>query len=59
MTQDQALNILVQVAHSAQKGGVLTLDEASVVLQAVKTFTDKKEEPAIGEAVQEELSEEK
>ena len=36
MTQKQAIDILVQTAKLAQKGGILTLEDAAVVLEAIK-----------------------
>ena len=38
MTQDQALNTLIQAAIVAQSKGAFTLDEASLVNDAVKAF---------------------
>jgi len=42
MNENQALDLLVQVAKLAQARGVLTLDEAVLVAQAVKVFTPEK-----------------
>ena len=44
MTQEQAIEILVQVARLAQKGGLLSLEEASAVLNAIQAVTPKQEE---------------
>lgn len=52
MNQEQAVNILLQVARAAQKAGVLTLEEAVVVAEAVSVFSPKQEE-SVNEAAQE------
>ena len=44
MTQDQALQILVQTAELAVQKGGFKLAEAKVIAEAVEVFT-KKEEP--------------
>ena len=44
MEQQQAIQILVQVAHLAQKGGLLQLQDAVVVANAIEVLTPKKEE---------------
>lgn len=44
MTQEEALNILVQVALKAQSVGALKLEESVLVKEAIDTFTPKKEE---------------
>lgn len=36
MTESDALQVLINVAHAAQKGGVFALADAPVVLEAVK-----------------------
>jgi hypothetical protein len=36
MTESDALQVLVNVAHAAQKAGVFALADAPVVLEAVK-----------------------
>lgn len=41
MTQDEALNILVQVALKAQSVGALKLEESVLVKEAIDTFTPK------------------
>lgn len=46
MTHEQAMNILIQTAHLAQKAGALSLKDAPVVAAAVE-FLSKKEEPAV------------
>jgi len=42
MNENQAVDLLVQVAKLAQARGILTLDEAVLVAQAVKVFTPEK-----------------
>jgi flagellar motor component MotA len=49
MTQEQAIEILVQVARLAQKGGLLSLEDANAVLAAIQAVTPKKEEEVIEE----------
>jgi hypothetical protein len=44
MTQDEALNILVQVALKAQSVGALKLEESVLVKEAIDTFTPKQKE---------------
>lgn len=44
MEQQQAIQILVQVANLAQKGGLLQLQDAVVVAKAIETLTPKEEE---------------
>lgn len=41
LTQDQALNILVQSARLATKRGAFELEETEVILKAIKVFTPK------------------
>ncbi len=43
METKQAIDILVQVAHLAQKGGLLQLADAVQVAQAINTLTPKEE----------------
>jgi len=38
MTQEQALQIIVQVCEKANKSGLFTLSESSLVLQALEQF---------------------
>jgi len=38
MNQNQALDILIKVALAAQAKGVLTLDDAVIVKQAIELF---------------------
>jgi hypothetical protein len=38
MKQEEALKILVQVCEKANKAGVFTLSESSLVLQALESF---------------------
>lgn len=44
MEKEQAINILIEVAKIAQSRGVLSLEDATVVLQAVKALEPIKEE---------------
>lgn len=44
MSQEQAIEVLVQVANLAQKGGLLQLQDAVVVANAIEVLTPKKEE---------------
>lgn len=44
MEQQQAIQILVQVANLAQKGGLLQLQDAVVVAKAIEILTPKEEE---------------
>jgi hypothetical protein len=44
METKQAIEILVQVAHLAQKGGLLQLGDAVFVAQAIETLTPKQDE---------------
>ena len=44
MTENEALNILVQVALKAQSVGALKLEESVLVKEAIDTFTPKQEE---------------
>lgn len=41
LTQDQALNLLVQAVKLAQKRGAFELEETELLLQAVRVFTAK------------------
>lgn len=43
METKQAIEILVQVAHLAQKGGLLQLADAVAVAQAINTLSPKEE----------------
>jgi hypothetical protein len=43
MDQNKALEILINVAVAAQAKGVLSLDDAVVVKQAIEVFIPKKE----------------
>ena len=49
MTENEALNILVQVALKAQSFGALKLEESVLVKEAIDTFTPKQEEIASDE----------
>lgn len=44
MEQQQAIQILVQVANLAQKGGLLQLQDAVIVAKAIEVLTPKEEE---------------
>ncbi len=44
METKQAIEILIQVAHLAQKGGLLQLADAVYVAQAIETLALKEEE---------------
>lgn len=44
MKNEQAINVLIQVAHLAQKGGLLQLNEAVAVAQAISLLAPAKEE---------------
>jgi hypothetical protein len=43
METKQAIEILIQVAHLAQKGGLLQLQDAVAVAQAINVLTPKEE----------------
>jgi hypothetical protein len=43
METKQAIEILIQVAHLAQKGGLLQLNDAVAVAQAINVLTPKEE----------------
>lgn len=43
MEQNQALEVLVQVAQLAQSKGILSLKDAVVVAQAVEVFTKEED----------------
>lgn len=43
METNQAIEILVQVAHLAQKGGLLQLQDAVAVAQAINALATKEE----------------
>jgi hypothetical protein len=44
MSQEQAIEVLVQVANLAQKGGLLQLQDAVVVATAIEVLLPKEEE---------------
>ena len=44
MEKDQAITILIEVAKIAQSRGILSLEDAAVVLQAMKALELIKEE---------------
>mgnify|MGYP000929694425 CR=1 FL=1 len=43
MTNKEAINLLVQVAHLAQERGLLKLNDAVTVAQAITTLQPKEE----------------
>lgn len=49
MQPENAIEILVQVALLAQSKGVLSLDEAVIVKQAIDVFVKKEEEKEVNE----------
>lgn len=44
MQKEQAIQVLIQVAHIAQKAGALQLNDAVAVAQAINILTPEKEE---------------
>ena len=44
MEKEKAIEVLIQVANLAQKGGLLTLQDAVVVAQAIEMLTPKQDE---------------
>lgn len=52
MNKEQAITILVEVAHLAQKTGVLSLQDAASVLNAINTVSQP-EEPKTEETKEE------
>lgn len=44
MNKEQSIDVLIQTAHLAQKGGLLQLNDAVVVAQAISLLSTKKEE---------------
>ena len=48
MTHEQAIVILVNSARIAQSKGVFTLEDANVVLEAVKVLSPKTDSPVTG-----------
>ena len=54
MTQEQAIEILVQVARLAQKGGLLSLEDANAVLAAIQQVAPKTDALVSAEEVIEE-----
>ena len=43
MENQEAINVLIQVAHLAQQRGLLTLEDALIVAKAIETLTPKVE----------------
>jgi len=44
MTQEEAINVLIQVAELAQSKGILLLKDAVIVAKAIECFSVKQEE---------------
>ena len=44
LTKEQSIEILIQVANLAQSKGILQLNEAAVVAQAVEVLSKKQEQ---------------
>jgi len=44
MEQKEAIDVLIQVARLAQQKGILSLEDANVVLQVINVLTPKIEE---------------
>jgi len=44
MENQKAIEVLIQCAQLAQKGGLLSLQDAVIVAQAIETLTPKKDE---------------
>lgn len=53
MTQEQALQVLIQAAQLAQSKGAFTLQEAGIVAQAIETFSKPVEEVKTGKPAKE------
>lgn len=51
METKQAIEILVQVAHLAQKGGLLQLQDAVAVAQAINVLAPKEDEKEVEKEV--------
>jgi len=49
MNKEQAIQVLIQVAHLAQKGGVLTLQDAVAVAHAINLFKEDEKEEEVKE----------
>lgn len=45
MNNEQAISVLLQVAELAQSRGILKLNEANIVFQAVSVLAPKEEQP--------------
>jgi hypothetical protein len=56
MTQEQSLQIIIQVCEKGNKNGLFTLSESSLVLQALEQFGVQP--PKVEEVKQDEVSEE-
>lgn len=59
METKQAIEILVQVAHLAQKAGLLALADAVHVAQAIETLTPETEEKSEKKSRQDECQNKK
>ena len=44
MKEEQAIDILIQIANLAQSKGLLTLNDAVIVAQCIEVLTPKQEE---------------
>ena len=44
---EEAIKVLVQVANLAQSKGLFSLEDAEIVLQAIKVVTPKEEEDEV------------
>lgn len=46
LTKEQAISVLIQAAKIAQSKGALTLDDAAIVAQAIRTIAPQQEPQA-------------
>lgn len=49
MDQQQAINVLINVANLAQSKGILNLNDAVVVSQAIGALAPQQDEPLMGQ----------
>jgi len=54
MNNEKALSVLITGCRIAQSKGVFTLEDASVILEAIKVFTPAQPEPVKESEVKEE-----
>ncbi len=47
MNKEQAINVLIQVAHLAQSKGLLNLKDATIVANSIEVLTPKQEDSII------------